>query len=151
MMSQQRQAAPADELWGWESACLWVRYFQIPGGHDNELRLPFSGLADFKRLLDEMVGTAKGQTGAAFTRPEVTDRSPDTETVLKEGQMKLEKKSFIFQLKENSRGRYMRIIETKKTRLNTFLIPGESLEEFKLWVVDIAKAAKKKPGPTSRP
>ena len=39
----------------------------------------------------------------------------------------------------------MRIIQEKEGRLTTIIVPGEFVEGFKKWVVEMARAAKKKP------
>ena len=122
----------------------FLRLIENSGTHGNEVIVLIGGLEAFKNLMAEMVKAADEQPPGLAPRPAAPPWTPMGEDIIKEGQMLLENKSFIFQLKENTRGRFLRIIEAKETRLNTILIPGESLEEFKKWVVDLAKAAKKK-------
>lgn len=110
------------------------------GSHNNQLIILTGELATFKRELDAMV--------AAANEPAGTDMTPLTifgEDILKNGQMQAEHRMFTFQLKQNERGRFLRIIEERAGRLNTIIIPGDALEEFKKWVVEMAKAVKKKP------
>jgi len=110
------------------------------GGHNNQLIIPAGGLAAFMRELAAMVAVANESAGT-----EMPPLAAFGEEILKNGQMHAEHRTFTFQLKQNDRGRFLRIIEEKPGRLNTIIIPSEALEEFKKWVVEMAKAAKKKP------
>jgi hypothetical protein len=118
---------------------------KVANGHVNEIFVSFPALADFNQVLAEIVQAARDQSLADFAEPAVPTRTPLADPVLKEGQMQLATKSFTFQLRENERGRYLHIVQTKGDRLKFLRIPGESLEEFKTWVVAMAKAAKQKP------
>jgi hypothetical protein len=118
----------------------FLRIIEQGGNHNNQLIILIGGLAAFKRELDAMVAAANEPAGM-----EMLPLTIFGEDILKNGQMQAEHRTFIFQLKQNERGRFLRIIEEKPHRLNTIIIPAESLEEFKKWVVDMARAAKKKP------
>ena len=118
----------------------FLRIIEQAGSHNNQLIILTGGLAAFKREFDAMV--------AAANEPAGTEMPPLTifgEDILKNGQMQAEHRTFTFQLKQNERGRFLRIIEQRPDRLNTIIIPCDALEEFKKWVVEMAKAAKKKP------
>ena len=65
------------------------------------------------------------------------------EETLKTGQMQLERRAVTFALKKNPHGRFLRITTEKDGRYNSLIIPVEGLEEFKKWVVEMAKASKK--------
>ena len=118
----------------------FLRIIERAGSHDNEIIIPLGSLEGFKKLTDEMVGAAFGQPLAPIPVP-----VPQPDYMLKNGQMQAGNRNFTMQLKQNEHGRFMRIIQEKEGRLSTIIVPAEYLEEFKKWVVDMAKAAKKKP------
>ena len=53
------------------------------------------------------------------------------EETLKTEKIQIERKSFVFSLKENPRGRFLRITEDVNGRRDTIIIPAPGLEEFK--------------------
>ena len=118
----------------------FLRIIEQAGSHNNQLIILAGGLAAFKRELDVMVAAANESAGT-----EMPPLAAFGEEILKNGQLQAEHRTFTFQLKQNERGRFLRIIEERPDRLNTIIIPSEALEEFKKWVVEMAKAAKKKP------
>jgi hypothetical protein len=121
----------------------FLRIIETTGGRSNDLIIPASGLETFKNLVDEMLKAANEQPLTAAAGTEAHPWTPPVDDILKNGQMQLERKSFTFQLKKNVLGRFLRIVEDKDGRLNTIIIPAEGLEEFKKWVVEMAKASKK--------
>jgi len=52
------------------------------------------------------------------------------ETTLQEAQLQIERKTFVFNLRENSRGRFLRITEGGTGKRNTVIIPASGLDEF---------------------
>ena len=54
-----------------------------------------------------------------------------TEETLKTDQIQIERKTFVFALKENPRGRFLRITEDVNGRRDTIIIPAPGLEDFK--------------------
>jgi len=70
----------------------------------NELRLPFKGLSQ--------------------TQP----RPPVQEDTLNTGQVQIERKTITFILKENPRGRFLRIIEEGSGHNNSIIIPATGLD-----------------------
>lgn len=56
--------------------------------------------------------------------------------VLKSEKLSVERKNFFFDLKENPRGRFLRITEDVNGRRDTIIIPAPGLEEFRR-VIDI--------------
>lgn len=63
------------------------------------------------------------------------------ETTLRTDQIQIERKNFVFILKENPRGRFLRIIEDVGGRRNTIIIPAPGLEGFKRVLDEMVKAA----------
>ena len=56
---------------------------------------------------------------------------PFKKTQLKSERIQIERKSFQFTLKENPRGRFLRITEDVGGRRDNIIIPATGLEEFK--------------------
>ena len=63
------------------------------------------------------------------------------EETLKTDKIQIERKTFVFTLKENSRGRFLRITEDVNGRRDTIIIPAPGLEEFKRLVDEMVKAS----------
>ncbi|MEM1057942.1 MAG: PUR family DNA/RNA-binding protein [Verrucomicrobiota bacterium] len=53
------------------------------------------------------------------------------EDVLKSDEISIERKRFMFDLKENPRGRFLRITEDVNGRRDTIIIPSTGLAEFR--------------------
>ena len=83
------------------------------------------------------------QTGSA--RPQMLPRPPVNEDTLKSGQVQIERKTFVFSLKENVRGRLLRITEEVGGKRNSVIIPATGLEEFKKMLEEMIKAADELP------
>src|SRR5579872_411260 len=67
------------------------------------------------------------------------------EDTLKSGEVQIERKNFVFTLKENPRGRFLRITEDVGGRRDTIIIPSTGLAEFKKLVDEMVKAAEEIP------
>ena len=63
------------------------------------------------------------------------------EETLKSEKIQVERKTFIFTLKENPRGRFLRITEDVGGRRDNIIIPAPGLEDFKKVVDEMVKAA----------
>ena len=68
-------------------------------------------------------------------------RPPSNEDTLKSEQLQIERKTFVFTLKENPRGRFLRITEDVGGRRDTIIIPSTGLEDFKKLLEEMVKAA----------
>ena len=75
-------------------------------------------------------------------------RPPIAEDTLKSGEVQIERKNFVFSLKENPRGRFLRITEDVGGRRDTIIIPSTGLAEFKKLVDEMVKAADEIPPKT---
>ncbi len=62
------------------------------------------------------------------------------DTVLKSENIAVERKTFIFDLRENPRGRFLRITEDANGRRDSIVIPAPGLEEFRRVLDDIITA-----------
>jgi hypothetical protein len=83
-----------------------------------------------KRSLVDMIlhrkrsGSYSPDGGALGDRPNVA------ENTIKTGKIQVERKTFHFALKENPRGRFLRITEEAKGKRNSIVIPATGLDEF---------------------
>ena len=68
-------------------------------------------------------------------------KPPVNEDTLKSAKIQIERKTFVLALKENARGRFLRITEDVGGRRDTIIIPAPGLEEFRALLDDIIKAA----------
>lgn len=68
-------------------------------------------------------------------------RVPVVEDTLKSAEIQIERKTFVFVLKENPRGRFLRIMEEVGGRRNIIIIPSTGLAEFKKIVDEMVKAS----------
>ena len=58
-------------------------------------------------------------------------KQPVQEDTLRSDKIQIERKTFMFTLKENPRGRFLRITEDVNGRRDTIIIPATGLEDFK--------------------
>ena len=72
-------------------------------------------------------------------------KPPVQEDTLKSEKIQIERKSFVFTLKENPRGRFLRITEDVGGRRDTIIIPSTGLAEFKKLVDEMVKASEEIP------
>ena len=63
------------------------------------------------------------------------------EDTLKTDRIQIERKTFVFTLKENPRGRFLRITEDVSGRRDTIIVPAPGLEDFKKLLDDMVKAS----------
>jgi len=67
-------------------------------------------------------------------------KPPVQEDTLSAGRVEIERKSFTLALKENPRGRFLRITETCGTKRATIIIPATGLKEFQKVLADLIAA-----------
>ncbi len=72
-------------------------------------------------------------------------RPPVQEDTLRSAEVQIERKSFLFALKENPRGRFLRITEEVNGRRDTIIIPSTGLAEFKKIVEEMVKLSEETP------
>ena len=68
-------------------------------------------------------------------------RPPIQEDTLRSEKIQIERKTFVFTLKENPRGRFLRITEDVGGRRDTIIIPAPGLEDFKKLLEDMVKTS----------
>jgi hypothetical protein len=74
-----------------------------------------------------------------------SSKPPVNEETLKSDKVQIERKTFLFALKENPRGKFLRITEDVGGRRDTIIIPAPGLEDFKKILEDMVKAAAEPP------
>jgi hypothetical protein len=67
------------------------------------------------------------------------------EDTIKTDKVQIERKTFVFTLKENPRGRFLRITEDVNGRRDTIIIPATGLEEFKKLLEDMVQTSAETP------
>jgi len=78
-------------------------------------------------------------------RPYGQPKPPVNEDTLKSEKIQIERKTFLFTLKENPRGRFLRITEDVGGRRDTIIVPATGLEDFKKLLDEMVKAAGETP------
>jgi PurA ssDNA and RNA-binding protein len=73
-------------------------------------------------------------------------KPPTNEETLKTGKIQIERKTFTFLLKENPRGRFLRITEDVGGRRDAIIVPAPGLDEFKKLLDEMVKASAETPG-----
>lgn len=74
-------------------------------------------------------------------RPYGQPKPPVNEDTLKTERIQIERKTFIFTLKENPRGRFLRITEDVGGRRDNIIIPAPGLEDFLKLMGEMVKAS----------
>jgi hypothetical protein len=72
-------------------------------------------------------------------------KPPSNEETLRSDKVQIERKTFVFSLKENPRGRFLRITEDVGGRRDTIIIPAPGLDEFKKLLDEMVRAAGEPP------
>jgi hypothetical protein len=78
-------------------------------------------------------------------RPYAQSSPPVKEDTLKSEQVQIERKTFVLTLKENPRGRFLRITEDGGGHRDTIIIPSTGLEEFKKLFNEMVKVSNEMP------
>lgn len=70
-----------------------------------------------------------------------TPKPPVAEDVIRTEKIQVERKMFILTLRENPRGRFLRITEDVGGRHNSIIVPAPGLEDFKKVVDEMVKTS----------
>jgi hypothetical protein len=73
------------------------------------------------------------------------------EESLKTDRLQIERKAFVFALKENPRGRFLRITEDVGGRRDSIIVPATGLDEFKRVIDEMARISSSTPPKTQQP
>jgi hypothetical protein len=82
------------------------------------------------------------QPPQARPRYQAQPRPTIQEDILKSSQVQIERKTFVFLLKENPRGRFLRIIEQGGRSSTSIIIPADGLKEFQTLLDDLTVASR---------
>ena len=74
-------------------------------------------------------------------RPYGSSKPHVNEDTIRSDKVQIERKTFVFALKENPRGRFLRITEDVGGRRDTIIVPAPGLEDFKKLVDEMVKAS----------
>lgn len=97
----------------------------------NDYRSPYSGYSSSK--------VYQGPGGLGQHKPPVAEDTIRTEKI------QIERKSFVVALKENPRGRFLRITEDVGGRRDTIIIPSTGLTDFKRIIDEMVRASDETP------
>jgi hypothetical protein len=71
----------------------------------------------------------------------ISSKQSVAEETLKIEKVQIERKTFVFMLKENPRGRFLRITEDVNGRRDAIIIPASGLEEFKRVIAEMTRVS----------
>src|SRR5436853_2178773 len=80
-----------------------------------------------------------GGGGHSGPKPQVV------EDTLRSDKIQIERKTFVFTLKENPRGRFLRITEDVNGRRDTIILPATGLSDFKRVIDEMVRASDEVP------
>ena len=80
--------------------------------------------------------------------PHYGQKPPVAEDTLKSDRVQIERKTFVFTLKENPRGRFLRITEDVNGRRDTIIIPATGLADFRRLLETMVDESDKTPAKT---
>ena len=88
-----------------------------------------------------------------YQRPERPESPPvrPQEDTLESHELQIERKHFLVMLKENSRGRFLRIVEDVGGRSNSIIIPAPGLPDFQKLLAEMVKADREIPATNQPP
>lgn len=78
-------------------------------------------------------------------------RSPSNETVICSERIQIERKTFQFTLKENPRGKFLRITEDVGGRRDSIIVPATGIDDFCKVLGEVAKGSPEVPNPEEAP
>jgi len=88
-----------------------------------------------------MISNERASAYGHHHRPHGAPRPQVNEDTLKSDKVQIERKTFVFALKENPRGRFLRITEDVAGRRDTILVPAPGLEDFRKLLDEMVKAS----------
>jgi len=94
----------------------------------------------------QLVTMISNERPSPFGRyPQSQPKPPVAEDTLRSETIQIERKTFVFALKENPRGRFLRITEDVGGRRDTIIIPAPGLEDFKKLLEEMVKVSNEIP------
>ena len=80
-----------------------------------------------------------------------SSKPPVNEDTLRSDKIQIERKTFVFTLKENPRGRFLRITEDVGGRRDTIIIPAPGLPDFQKVLDEMVRASAETPPAEDQP
>ena len=100
-----------------------------------------SWVQKLKRMISNERPSYGGNRPYGYSSP----KPPVNEDTLKTEKIQVERKTFIVTLRENPRGRFLRITEDVGGRRDSVIIPATGLEDFKKVIDEMVKASNETP------
>ncbi len=100
-----------------------------------KLRGAFWGASLRVMISNERPSYGSSSLGGDGQKPRVNEET------IKTGKIQIERKTFVFALKENPRGRFLRITEDVNGRRDTIIIPAPGLEDFRQLLEEMLEAS----------
>lgn len=88
-----------------------------------------------------MISNERSTPSRQFSRCGYGHKPSATEESIKTEKIQIERKTFVFALKENIRGKFLRITEDVAGRRDTVIIPAPGLEEFRRVLDEMIQAS----------
>ena len=85
------------------------------------------------------------QSPYGFSGSSGSNRPPVIEDTIRTDKIQVERKTFVISLKENPRGRFLRITEDVNGRRDTIILPATGLSEFKRVVDEMVRMSEETP------
>lgn len=92
-----------------------------------------------------MISNERPSPFAHRAHPHGNPKPSVVEETIKTDKIQIERKTFVFTLKENPRGRFLRITEDVSGRRDTIIIPATGLAEFNRLFEEMLKASAETP------
>lgn len=86
-----------------------------------------------------------GSSNQGFPRGANVKPEAAVEDTLKSDRIQIERKTFLFSLKENPRGRFLRITEDVGGRRDTIIVPASGLPEFRKIIEEMDRTSQTNP------
>jgi hypothetical protein len=83
--------------------------------------------------------------GSSFGGGAAHGKPPVVEDTIKTDKIQIERKTFVISLKENPRGRFLRITEDVNGRRDTIILPATGLGDFKRVIDEMVRASDEAP------
>jgi hypothetical protein len=78
-----------------------------------------------------MISNERSSPSGPYSRNETSHKAGATEESIRTEKIQIERKTFIFALKENPRGKFLRITEDVAGRRDTVIVPAPGLQDFR--------------------
>jgi hypothetical protein len=92
-----------------------------------------------------MISNERPTGSGPVSRGGSSEKAGQREETIKTDKIQIERKTFVFALKENPRGRFLRITEDVGGRRDTIIIAAPGLEDFRRVLDEMIKSAAEQP------